>query len=52
MFTYTIRLSPKPGGGFGNILTQVRASSETQARHLAEAQYPGYRVEVVQRVGT
>lgn len=51
MYSYRIRLSPKPGTAFGNLTTEVRANSGTEARHLAEAQYPGHRVEVVQRVG-
>ena len=50
MYTYKIRLSPKPGSGSGNLTTEVRANSDTDARRLAEAQYPGYRVEFVQRV--
>jgi hypothetical protein len=52
MYTYRIRLSPKPGAGTGNLNTEVRANSDTEARRLAEAQYPNHRVEVVQRVGT
>lgn len=51
MHTYKIRLSPKSGSASGNLTTEVRANSETEARHLAEAQYPRHRVEVVQRVG-
>jgi hypothetical protein len=51
MHTYQIRLSPKPGNPGGNLTTEVRAYSDLEARHLAEAQYPTYRVEAVHRVG-
>jgi hypothetical protein len=51
MYTYRIRLAPKPGSRTGNLTTEVRANSDTEARRLAEAQYPSHRVEVVQRVG-
>lgn len=51
MFTFQIRLAPKPGVGTGNLFSEVRANSDTEARRLAEAQYPNHRVEVVQRVG-
>lgn len=51
MQTYRVRLSPKAGSTSGNLTTEVRATSETEARRLAEAQYPNHRVEVVQRVG-
>ncbi len=51
MYTYRIRLSPKPGTSGGNLTTEVRANSDSEARRLAEAQYPGYRVEAVARSG-
>ncbi len=50
MFTYEIRLFPKPGTIGGTLTTQIRASSDIQARMLAEAQYMGYQVQVVRRV--
>lgn len=50
MFTYEIRLAPKPGNPGGNLTTEVRAYSDTQARSLAAAQYPSYRVEAVRQV--
>ncbi len=33
----------------GNLTTEVRACSDTQARSLAAAQYPSYRVEAVRQ---
>lgn len=50
MHTYEIRLSPKPGTGGGNLTTQVTAVSDMQARQIAQAQYPGHRVEAIRRV--
>lgn len=51
MYTYRIRLSPKPGTSGRNLTTEVRANSDTEARQLAEAQYPAYRVEAISRIG-
>jgi len=51
MHTYQVRLAPKPGNHGGNLTTEVRASSDSEARRLAEAQYPNYRVEAIHRVG-
>lgn len=50
MFTFRIRMSPKPGTHGGNLTTEIRAQSDNDARRLAEAQYPGYRVEAVHRI--
>lgn len=50
MYTYQIRLSPKPGTRTGNLTTEVRASSDCEARRIAESQYTGHRVEAVRRV--
>lgn len=50
MYTFEIRLFPRPGTIGGTLTTQVRASSDIQARLLAEAQYSGYQVQVVRRV--
>ena len=52
MYTYRIRLAPKPGAGTGNLTTDVRANSDTEARRLAEAQCPNHQVEVVQKVNS
>jgi len=52
MFTYKVRLAPKTGSASGNLTTEVRAMSDTEARRLAEAQYPNHRVEAVQRFGS
>ena len=54
MHTYQVQLSPKPGTlgtRTGNLSTQVRANSDMEARRVAEAQFPGYRVEAIHRVG-
>jgi hypothetical protein len=51
MFTYEVRLSPKPGNPGGNLTTEVRAYCDNQARTLAAAQYPTYRVEMIRRIG-
>jgi prolyl-tRNA synthetase len=51
MHTYEVRLSPKPGNPGGNLTTEVRAYSDTQARTIAESQYPTYRVEAIRRLG-
>ena len=45
------RLSPKPGTAGRNLTTEIRANSDTEARQLAEAQYPAYRVEAISRIG-
>jgi hypothetical protein len=50
MHTYEIRLAPKPGTAGRNLSTQIRANSDTEARLLAEAQYPGYRCEAIRRI--
>lgn len=49
MYTYQIRLAPKPGTSGRNLTTEVRANSDTDARLLAEAQYPNHRVEAIHR---
>jgi len=49
MYTFLVKLYPKNGVG-GTLTTEVRASSEIQARLLLEPQYPNHRVEVVQRL--
>jgi hypothetical protein len=51
MYTYRIRLSPKPGTVGRNLTTEIRANSDTEARQLAEAQYPAYHVEAIWRIG-
>lgn len=50
MFTFKVRLAPRAGSASGNLTTEVRAMSDTEARRLAEAQYPNHRVEFVQRI--
>jgi hypothetical protein len=49
MYTYQIRLSPKPGTPGGNLTTEVRAYSNSEARRVAAAQYPDHRVEAIRR---
>ena len=50
MHTYEIRLSPKAGTHGQNMTTEVRASSDSEARRVAQSQFPGYYVEAVRRV--
>jgi hypothetical protein len=50
MYTFQIRLSPKPGTQTGNLTTEVRASSESEARRIAESMLPRHRLEAVRRV--
>jgi hypothetical protein len=50
MHTYQVRLAPRPGTSGRNLTTEVRANSDSEARLLAEAQYPGHRVEAIRRV--
>jgi hypothetical protein len=51
MHTYQVRLAPKPGTSGRNLTTEVRANSDTEARLLADAQYPSHRVEAIHRFG-
>jgi hypothetical protein len=50
MHTYRVRLSPKPGTRTGNLTTEVRANSDSDARRIAESQFPGHRVEAIHLV--
>ena len=50
MYTYEVRLAPKPGTNGGNLSTQIRANSDSEARLLAAAQYLGYRCEAIRRL--
>jgi hypothetical protein len=52
MYTYQVRLSPKPGTGGRNLTTEVRANSDTEARLLAESQNPNHRIEAIHRLGS
>ena len=45
MFTYQVRLSPKPGNPGGNITVTVQARSDTEARTIAASQNPTYQVQ-------
>jgi len=45
MFTFQVRLSPKPGNPGGNITVTVQASSDTEARTIAASQNPTYQVQ-------
>ncbi len=45
MHTYQVRLAAKPGNHGGNVTTEIRASSDSGARRVAEAQYPNCRVD-------
>jgi hypothetical protein len=51
MFTYEIRLAPNSGTAGGNLTTQIRANSDTEARLLVQAQYCSHHVEAVRRIG-
>ncbi len=45
MHTHQVRLAPKPGKHGGNLTTEIRASSDSEASWVAEAQYPNCRVD-------
>lgn len=49
MYTFQVRLAPKPGTRTGNLTTEVRATSDSEARRLAESMFPGHRAEMVRR---
>lgn len=50
MFTYQVRLAPKPGNPGGNITVTVQARSDTEARTIAASQNPTYQVQAVHGV--
>ncbi|MEX2119903.1 MAG: hypothetical protein WD847_09945 [Pirellulales bacterium] len=50
MFTYQVRLSPKPGNPGGNITVTVQARSDTEARTIVVSQNPTYQVQAIHRV--
>ena len=49
LHTYLVTLCPKDGTRDGNIRTEVRADGDFWARVVAEARFPGYRIEAVSR---
>jgi hypothetical protein len=50
MYTFRVKLAPKPGVAGGVLITEIKASSSMQARLLAESQYQNHYVTDVQQI--